>query len=86
MIILKKVKKKEILLKGIINITILAKVAQILSSINLTGRYNQTINNIDLDIVKKLGLIRIMKYQRCIGQVEIKLDWLYDKIFVLATL
>lgn len=61
-----------------------AKMAQTSSLVNITGRYKQKINNIDLNAAKKLGLTGVKKYQRCIGQFEIKLDWLYNQILVLA--
>lgn len=41
-------------------------------------------NNSDLDVTKKQRLIGIKKYQRYVGQIEIKFDQLYDQILVLA--
>lgn len=40
-------------------------------------------NNADIDVVKKLRLTEIKKYWKCAGQIEIKLNWLYDWISVL---
>ena len=42
-------------------------------------------SNIIIDIVKKPGLIGVKKYWKHAGQVEMKLDWLYDWIPALAT-
>ena len=71
--------------KGIANITAPAEVAQVLSFIDLAGRYNWAMSNIDLDVTKKLGLSGIKKYWRYVSQVEIELNWLYDWILILAT-
>ena len=62
MIISTKAKEKEILLKGVADITALVEVAQVLSLVDLAGRYNWAMSNADLDIAKKLGLIGIKKY------------------------
>ncbi len=37
-------------------------------------------SNSNLDVVKELELTGIKKYWRCAGQVEMGLDWLYDRI------
>lgn len=37
-------------------------------------------SNRDMDVAKKLGLIKVKKNQKFDGQVEIKLDLLYDWI------
>lgn len=42
-------------------------------------------SNANLDITKELRLISIKKYWKHIEQVKIELNWLYDKILVLAT-
>lgn len=41
-------------------------------------------SNIDLDIAKNLRLKRVKKYWEYTGQVEIKLNYLYDWIFILT--
>ena len=62
MIISEKARKEKTLSKDIANTTALVKVAQVSSLINLAGRCNWAISNIDLDVAKKLGLTRIKKY------------------------
>lgn len=70
-IILKKDREKKKLSGGIMNITILAKVAQASSTIDLTWRYKQAISSLNLNIARKLELTNIKKYWRYVGQVEI---------------
>lgn len=41
-------------------------------------------SNTDINAAKKLGLTQIKKYQKCAGQVAIKLDQLYNQIPALA--
>ena len=62
MIILEKVRKKEILLKGIMDTIAPAKMAWVLSRINLAGRYNWAMSNVNLNIAKELGQTGIKKY------------------------
>lgn len=64
--------------ENIINTTILTKVAQELSLINLTRRYIYTMSNVDLDAAKKQRLTSIKKYWKCTGQIKLELDYLYD--------
>ena len=78
MIISKKVKKEKTLSKDIIDTIALVKVAQVLSLVDLTKRYNWAMSDANLDIAKKLELTGIKKYWRRISQVEIKLDWLHN--------
>lgn len=61
-IILKKTRENKMLLDGITNITILAKMAWTLSFINLAWKYNKVVSNTDMNAVKKLGLTRVKKY------------------------
>lgn len=70
-IILEKDRDKKKLSGGITNIIILAKVAQASSTIDLTQRYKQAINSLNLNIARKLELTNIKKYWRYVGQVEI---------------
>lgn len=42
-------------------------------------------SNVDIDPIKKLGLIGVKKYWRRVSHIEMKLDWLYDWILVLTT-
>ncbi len=80
-----KVREEEMLSEGIADTTALAKVARISSLVDFAGRYNWVISNADLDAAKKLGLTAgIKKYWGRAGQVEIKLDWLYDWILALV--
>ena len=62
MIISEKAREEETLSEDITNTTVPANVAVILSLVSLTGRYNKAMSDIDLDIVKKLGLTGIKKY------------------------
>ncbi len=50
------------LLESIADITTLVEIAQALSPIDFAKKYNLIISNIDLDVVKKLGLTDIKKY------------------------
>lgn len=77
-IILKKIRKKRQLLKCIMNITILAKIAQGYSVTDLALKYNYTMSNVNLDSAKKLRLRGVNKYYRYVGQVKSKLNWLYN--------
>ena len=62
MIISKKTREEEMLSESIADIIVPTEVALVLSSIDLAGRYNWAISNIDLDVIRKLGLIDIKKY------------------------
>ncbi len=84
-IISTKAKKEEILPEGIADTTAPAEVARVSSPVDLAERYIWAICNADLDAAKELGLTGIRKYWRCIGQVVMELDWLYDCVPVLAT-
>ena len=57
-----KAKEDEMLSEGIANITASAKLAWVLSPVNLVQRYNWAMSNTDLDAAKKLGLTGIKKY------------------------
>ena len=85
MIISEKAKEEKMLSEGIANTSTAVKVARISSFINLAGRYNWAMSNIDLNVAKKLGLTSIKKYWRSAGQIEIELDGLHDWIPILAT-
>ena len=61
-IILKKARKKEMLLEGIADMTAPAKIARVLSLVDLAGRYNWVMSDADLHIAKKLGQTSIKKY------------------------
>ena len=61
------------------------EMAQTLSPINFIGKYIWAMSNADLDTAKKLELTSIKKYWRRARQVEIKLNWLYNRISILAT-
>lgn len=41
-------------------------------------------SNIDLDTARELKYTSIKKYQRQIGHIKMKLNWLYDGISALA--
>lgn len=60
--LLQKKSRKKKLSKDIVNITTLAKMAQIFSFINLVERYMWVISNVNLDIIKKLRLTNMKKY------------------------
>lgn len=62
-----------------------AEMPQISTFINFIGRYIQAISNIDLDLAQKLAFITIKKYQKFVGQVEIKLNWLHDQFLVITS-
>lgn len=62
MIISKKARKKEDLLKNIANINSLAAIAWTTNFVNVNGRYIEVMSNIDQDIAKKLRLTSIKKY------------------------
>lgn len=62
MIILKKIKKKEELLKNIIDINLLVEVTWVSNLNNLIKRYKWAINNVNTNKSKKLGLTRTNKY------------------------
>lgn len=73
-IILKKAKKKTKLSKNHLNTTVLAKVSQKLSLIDVAQIYKQVMNNANIDIIKKLRLTKVKKYQKLTSQVEIKFN------------
>ena len=83
-IILEKAREKKMLLESIANTTAPAKVAQLLSLIDLARRYNWAMSDAELDAAKKQGLNGIKKYSRCAGQVEMELDWLHNWFLALA--
>ena len=85
MIILEKAREEEMLSEGIADMTAPAEMAQVLSPVDLAGRYNRVMSDADLDVAKKLGLTGIKKYWRCAGQVKMELDGLYNWIPALAT-
>ncbi len=60
-IISKKTWEEEILSESIADTTAPAEMAQILSPIDLAGRYNWAMSNADLNTEKKLGLTGIKK-------------------------
>ncbi len=61
-IILEKIRKEEILSKDIVDTTMSAKVAWVLSLVDFTRRYNLAMNNANLDVAKELRLTSIKKY------------------------
>ena len=80
------VRKKEKLSKDTVDKIALAEVAQALSFVNFTRRYKWIIGKYNLDVTQELELTNIKIYQsRCACQVEIELDWLYNKICIMAT-
>lgn len=67
-----------------INKTLVAKVIKILNIINLKNKYGQAISNDNININKNLRLTNTKKYQRCIGQIQDKVDRLNKNwIFIL---
>lgn len=84
-IILEKVREKKKLSKSIIDTTAQAKLAWTLSLVDLARRYKWAMSNVNLDVTKELGLTGIQKYQRCVDQVKMELDWLHDWIFAQTT-
>lgn len=60
--ILEKIREKEELPMGILDITVLAEVSQASTPIDLDAKSKWAINNADLDIAQKLGQIDIKKY------------------------
>ena len=77
-IILEKTKEKKKLSNFFIDITAVAEVIQILSSVDFAWKYRWAMNKADIDKAKKLEQTGIKKYWRYINQVEIELNWLYD--------
>ena len=41
-------------------------------------------NNTDMDAAKELGLTGVKKHMKYTSQVEMELDWLHDRILILA--
>ena len=80
----KKTKKKEKLSKTLVDITALAEIAQISSFVNLAWRYRWAISKANIEAAKKQGLTRVKNFWKYTGQVEMKLDWLYNWIQALA--
>lgn len=66
------------------NTILLAKMAQISSSIYLAARYGWPISNASFDKVNKQGLTSIKKYWRYTCLVKIELDWLHNCILALV--
>lgn len=67
MVILEKTREKKKLSEDIVDTIALAKVAQVLSTVDLTQRFKWTMNNTDLDKTKKLEPTRVKKYWKCIA-------------------
>ena len=65
-IISEKVREKK-LLKGPVNTTALAEIAQPLSPIDFTWRYRWAMRNVEMNAAKKLGLTGVKKYWRRAG-------------------
>ncbi len=61
-IISEKAREEEMLSEGIADKIAPAEVARVLSPVDLAGRYNWAMSNVDLDAVKELGLTGIKKY------------------------
>lgn len=76
-IILKKARKKK-LLKSSVNMIALAKMAQVSSFVNFIQRYKQAMSKTNMNVAKKLRLIRVKKYKKRTGQVEIELNQLHN--------
>ena len=51
------------------NKTAKAKVAKVLNAIDLDNKYNQIINNIDINTAGNLELTSTKKYQKYVGQI-----------------
>ncbi len=77
-IISEKAREDEMLSESITDTTAPAEVARVSSLVDLVGRYNWVMSNVDLNTAKELGLTSIKKYWRRAGQVEMELDWLHD--------
>lgn len=82
--ILEKVRKKKVLLVGILDTTASTEMSQTSSLIDFAEKYNWAMNNADLDAVEKLRRTSIKKYWRRDGQIKIKFDCLYNWILILA--
>ena len=68
-IISEKAREKK-LLEGPVDITVPAEIARAINLVDLAWRYKWAMSNVDIDTVKKLGLIEVKKYWRRVGQVE----------------
>lgn len=55
-------KNKELFIIENIDKTAIAKFAKVLSTINLSNKYNWAINNTDINITRNLRLTSIKKY------------------------
>lgn len=53
------------------------KVAKVPNIIDLASKYSWVISNANIDAAKNLKLTGIKKYQRCVNQIQDKVDWLY---------
>lgn len=84
MIMIEKTREKERLFQSIVDSTTLAEVAQTLYLVDVPERYMYAISNVDLDVSMKQGLTGIKNYRKFVGQGEMKLDWLHEKILALA--
>ncbi len=69
-IISEKAREEEMLSKGIADTTAPAEVAQVLSLVDLTKRYNWAISNANLDIAKKLGLTNIKNTRDALAKLK----------------
>ena len=61
-IISEKAREEKMLSEGIVDMTALAEIARVSSSVDFAERYNWAMSNTDLDVAKKLELINIKKY------------------------
>ncbi len=68
---------KELLAMDNAGKTAIAKVAKVLSTIDLGSKYSWAISNSDMHVAKDLGLIGIKKYWRRANQIQDKIDWLH---------
>lgn len=60
------------------NITATAKIAQILSLVNLVKRYKQVMSNANIDVTKEVRLTETIKFKNRACHIEIELNWLHD--------
>lgn len=63
-------------IENIDKITI-AEIAKVLNTIDLHGKYNWAISNGDINAAEDLRLTNIKNYQKGIGKIQDKIDWLH---------
>ncbi len=73
-IISEKAREDKMLSESIADTIAPAEVPRVSSPVDLVGRYNWAMSDVDLDAAKELGLTGIKKYWRRAGQVEMELE------------